>query len=216
MIPYLRTLSNAYPDLFGGLESLRYPLSGEIAMRRGVIEGLSFPNDYSLEISSLLQVKERFGLPSLAQVNLGFVHHIGQSDTELTEMIQEIVGRLIARIEEKGIRLTEEDERKLLSDYARRVPRVLVHYEKLFKRMRRRIEDLVRRRVVYSRDIEKATWEIFMRSLSTAPGGRRDARVLPPWMDLTHRTDYFTLRRWMNVWANWSTRSRLIEAGIIK
>lgn len=217
MTPYMRVLCTDYPEIFGGLDSLRYPLSGEYALRRGVIENLRFPNDYSLEISSLVQVREKFGLPSMAQVSLGTIRHIGQSDLGLTKMIRQINDHLISVLESKGVNVTKKTLETINAKYASKVPEVLYHYEQVFRRMRPRLEGLVKSKVVYSREVEERTWGIFNRALQSAgPTGQRVTTVLPAWTELSDRVDYFTLRLWLGMWANQSTKSRLDEVGLIR
>ena len=67
-----RPLINAlWPELAG----VAQPLSGEYASRRDLLETLSFPCGYGVEIGLLVDTYRRFGLAGLAQVDLGERKH---------------------------------------------------------------------------------------------------------------------------------------------
>ncbi|MFQ6085753.1 MAG: hypothetical protein ACE5OY_05770 [Candidatus Bathyarchaeia archaeon] len=215
MKPYMEVLSTYYPTIFGGLNSVNYPLSGETAFRRGVLENLRYPNDYSAEISSLVQVKEKFGINSMAQVDLGIIHHIGKPSAELTEMVQQLVNRVIIMLRDRGVRMTKEDIDKINQEYAKRVPKV-ASYDRIFNRLKQRFEGLVRGEVVYSREMEHEISRIIAGALELAYPSEEKAIVLPSWTELRDQVDYFTLRLWMNIWSNWSTRNRLREVKLLK
>jgi glucosyl-3-phosphoglycerate synthase len=57
--------------LFPGLSEIRQPVAGEFAARRGALSAIVLePND-GFEIAMLVDIAERFGVSSLAQVDLG-------------------------------------------------------------------------------------------------------------------------------------------------
>ena len=69
MLPLLKILSRIY-NVFDGLEDFKYPLSGEIAMRRNVFESLSIPYHYGVDIAILIETYKKFGYENLSQVDL--------------------------------------------------------------------------------------------------------------------------------------------------
>lgn len=64
-------LSLLYPEL----TDLVQPLSGEYGGYRRVLERVSFPVGYGVEIGLLIDLSRRFGIESLAQVDLGVRRH---------------------------------------------------------------------------------------------------------------------------------------------
>ncbi len=60
------TLNLFYPELSWLLQ----PLSGEYAGRRQILEQIPFSTGYGVEIGMLIEIYKKFGLDSIAQVNL--------------------------------------------------------------------------------------------------------------------------------------------------
>ncbi len=78
-----RPLLNLHrPELAGFVQ----PLAGEIAARRSLLERLSFPVGYGVEIAMLLDAHERVGIDALAQADLGERQNRHQSLTALSAM----------------------------------------------------------------------------------------------------------------------------------
>ena len=69
--------------LFPQLARFVQPLSGEYAGRRDVLETLPFVEGWGVEFALLVDVVERFGLASTAQVDLGVREHRNRSLAEL-------------------------------------------------------------------------------------------------------------------------------------
>ena len=61
--------------LFPGLSSIVQPLAGECAARREVLERLPFVRGYGVDLALLVDVAERFGPETIAQVDLGVRVH---------------------------------------------------------------------------------------------------------------------------------------------
>jgi glucosyl-3-phosphoglycerate synthase len=61
--------------LFPKVADMIQPLSGEYAGRRHALEALPFAQGWGVEIGLLIDLVERFGRDSLAQVDLGVRHH---------------------------------------------------------------------------------------------------------------------------------------------
>ena len=67
------------------------PLAGEWAARRGLMESLTIPVGYGVELSTLLDTFTRYGLDALAQVDLGSRAHSHQADHDLALMAAELL-----------------------------------------------------------------------------------------------------------------------------
>ncbi len=80
-------LSLWWPQLAGVVQ----PLAGEWAARRGLMESLTIPVGYGVELSTLLDTYTRHGLDALAQVDLGSRAHRHQADHDLALMAAELM-----------------------------------------------------------------------------------------------------------------------------
>jgi glucosyl-3-phosphoglycerate synthase len=76
-----------WPHLAGVVQ----PLAGEWAARRSLIESLSIPVGYGVELSTLLDTASRHGLNALAQVDLGSRAHRHQANHDLAVMAAELL-----------------------------------------------------------------------------------------------------------------------------
>ena len=92
-------LGSFYP----GLSAFAQPLSGEYAGRRGVLEAVPFRVGYGVEIGLLIDIYERFGLKSLAQVDLDKRVHRNQGLPALRRMSFAILHTFLTRLQEHGI-----------------------------------------------------------------------------------------------------------------
>jgi glucosyl-3-phosphoglycerate synthase len=89
-----RPLLNAlWPELAGFVQ----PLGGEYAGRRSALEQVPFVSAYGVEIGLLIDLLDRYGLHSLAQVDLGVRRHTSQSQEALGAMAGEVVSTVLAR-----------------------------------------------------------------------------------------------------------------------
>ncbi|MCP3798623.1 glucosyl-3-phosphoglycerate synthase [Allokutzneria sp. A3M-2-11 16] len=86
-------LSALRPELSGIIQ----PLGGEYAARRSFLESVPFAAGYGVEIGLLLDAHTRFGLPGLAQVNLGVRKHRNRSLAQLGVMARQILGAALSR-----------------------------------------------------------------------------------------------------------------------
>lgn len=84
---------------FPELTSLIQPLSGEYAVRREVLEKISFPIGYSVETSHLIDVYHRWGMQAFAQTDLDSRIHTNQSTKALGRMSFRILQAFLRRME---------------------------------------------------------------------------------------------------------------------
>jgi glucosyl-3-phosphoglycerate synthase len=76
-----------WPDLADVVQ----PLAGEWAARRTLMESLSIPVGYGVELATLMDTVSRHGLDSLAQVDLGARAHKHQANHDLAVMAAELL-----------------------------------------------------------------------------------------------------------------------------
>jgi nucleotide-binding universal stress UspA family protein/glycosyltransferase involved in cell wall biosynthesis len=84
-----------YPELSGVIQ----PLSGEYGGRRLALEQLSFFSGYGVEIGLLIDVFDKFGLNSIAQVDLQERIHHNQPLEALSKMSFAIIQAVIRKLE---------------------------------------------------------------------------------------------------------------------
>jgi glucosyl-3-phosphoglycerate synthase len=76
-----------WPELAGVVQ----PLAGEWAARRTLMESLSIPVGYGVELATLLDTVSRHGLDAVAQVDLGSRAHRHQANHDLALMAAELL-----------------------------------------------------------------------------------------------------------------------------
>lgn len=82
-----------WPELAGVVQ----PLAGEWAARRSLVERLTMPTGYGVEIASLIDTCTRHGIETIAQVDLGARAHRHQKDHDLAVMAAELLAVVDAR-----------------------------------------------------------------------------------------------------------------------
>ena len=88
--------------LFPDLAMMAQPLSGEYAGRRSLLEQLPFFTGYGVEIGLLIDIEQRFGMQSIAQVDMEVRIHRNQSIEGLRKMSCVILSILLHRSEQLG------------------------------------------------------------------------------------------------------------------
>lgn len=79
------------------LAAVVQPLAGEWALRRSLATQLPFPAGYGVELATLIDTAERFGLDAVAQVDLGSRAHQHQAVHDLGVMAAELLAVADAR-----------------------------------------------------------------------------------------------------------------------
>lgn len=91
-----RPILNMYwPSLAG----FRQPLAGEFAARRQLLESLSFPVGYGVEIGTLVDTYNLIGLHGIAEVDVGQRQNAHKPLRELTTMAKAILGTAEKRLD---------------------------------------------------------------------------------------------------------------------
>lgn len=88
---------------FPDLTALIQPLSGEYAVRRDVLEQISFPIGYGVETSHILDVYHKWGLEAFGQTDLDQRVHRNQATTALGKMSFGILQSFLNRLETFGM-----------------------------------------------------------------------------------------------------------------
>ena len=84
---------------FPELSAIIQPLSGEYAVRREVLEQISFPIGYGVETSHLLDVYQLYGLSAFAQTDLDQRVHMNQATIDLGRMSFGILQTFLSRMQ---------------------------------------------------------------------------------------------------------------------
>ncbi|NQS90245.1 glucosyl-3-phosphoglycerate synthase [Patescibacteria group bacterium] len=92
-------LANFYPELSGFLQ----PLSGEYAGKREILENVPFRMGYGVEVALLIDIYEKWGLESLAQVDMDKRVHRNRGLDELERMSFAILHTFFTRLQQQGI-----------------------------------------------------------------------------------------------------------------
>lgn len=94
-----------FPELSGIIQ----PLSGEYGGRRSALEQLPFSSGYGVEIGLLIDVLDKYGLDSIAQVDLQERIHHNQPLESLSKMSFAIIQTVMRRIERRyGVKMLED------------------------------------------------------------------------------------------------------------
>jgi glucosyl-3-phosphoglycerate synthase len=88
---------------FPELSAVMQPLSGEYAVRRGVLEQIAFPIGYGVETAHLLDVYHRWGMEAFAQTDLDQRIHRNQTTIALGRMSFGILQTFLTRMETFGL-----------------------------------------------------------------------------------------------------------------
>src|SRR5580704_331959 len=83
--------------LFPHLASIEQPLAGETAAPRWILETCGLADGYAVELALLIDVAARFGVESIAQVDLGVRSHRNRPLSELRPQATDILRAALAR-----------------------------------------------------------------------------------------------------------------------
>lgn len=83
--------------LYPGLGEILQPLAGETAGRRDAFSAINLESTYGVEIALLIDIARKFGVRSLAQVDLGIRRHRNRPLEELRPMAVEVLRAALLR-----------------------------------------------------------------------------------------------------------------------
>jgi hypothetical protein len=209
-------------EICEGVETFRYPLSGEAALSREILEMLRIPYHYGIEVSTLLQLCDMVGIIPLAQTDLGLFQHIGQSSAGILQMSKQIIMTLHDHLRLLGIDLSQKETlEQLLSEYKNMAYEMLDVDVNKAEALQKEIEESTNQKFVFSIEEERERInnyaEIIKHTLTkTRTGGEGERLYLPPWRMIEKETNaYFQIREMLRRRSIQSTWSRLHSVGLI-
>jgi hypothetical protein len=215
-LPLLQATIQTF-ELYLGLEGIKYPLSGEFAISRDLMEQLNFPNTYAIETSMLFQIYDLIGPSSIAQLDLDVYRHIGQKFENLEPMAHQIVDSVLRVADDKlGRHLTNEEKEQLIVAYEENVNRLIDEYEKTASSLRKAEEGLA-----YSKESDLEKMQSLKKVVDDVVSGRSKERrtryfSFPSWRRINERIgNQFALKEMIRRRSNQSTWSRLSECGLV-
>ena len=126
--PMLRALKKIFGpmDYLEYLDSFRYPLSGEFAMSKDLLENIRIPSDWGLEIGVLSEVYRNSSPNHICQVDIADNYdHKHQplsqenTDTGLSKMSTDIAKSIYRKLATEGVTLNSEIFRTIKASYFR-------------------------------------------------------------------------------------------------
>jgi len=140
IIPLVRALSKR--GALKGFEKLRYPLSGEFAGTRDLLESIEFPSGYDAEMAILIQMWKRALVERIAQVDLGLFQHFPQSDKAIHQMVKQIIQLVVTDLKDHI-----NFDQKLVEDYVSEAMKEVASTQEMYEKaeIRVKIEHEVKR-----------------------------------------------------------------------
>jgi glucosyl-3-phosphoglycerate synthase len=152
-------------DYIGYIDSFRYALAGEFAMRADVVQSIRIPSDWGLEIGVLSEVYRHYATNRICQVDIADRYdHKHQSLSEgnpqagLNKMSSDIAKALYRKLAINGIVFTPEIFRTIKASYYRAALDLVDHYH----------NDAVLNGLTLDRHREEATVELFAQAIVRA------------------------------------------------
>jgi hypothetical protein len=214
-IPFIKVMAKNYPRVFGGLDTILYPLAGESAITRETLETLEFTYDYSIEVAILHQIANKYGLEALSQVDLDLFYHIGQSAKELQNMVGQITTYLFSILEEEGIHLTQDDIHKIIKQYIKEARHMIKLNRRILNRLKKMVGRQLEHPIYYSKSTDESTLRRFALIIKEAVKNPPPKTKLQPWRETMSRINYLSLSTLLKRRANQSTYSRLMAADLL-
>jgi glucosyl-3-phosphoglycerate synthase len=182
--PFVRALQKmlGYLPFLVYIDSFRYPLAGEIAMRRDLAMAMRIPSDWGLEVGTLAEVYRSVTLSRICQVDIAdnYEHkHQPLSANDLsrgiTKMTVDITKSLYRTLAQEGVEFSEGFFKSLGNIYLRMAQEAIVRYE----------NDAAINCLKFDRHSESMAVEAFTRGIQRA-GDRfwrspSEASLIPNW-----------------------------------
>ncbi len=162
--PLIRSLKRILGgiDYLDYIDSFRYPLSGEIAILRGVAFQLRLPSDWGLEIGTLNEIYRNYAKNQMCQVDIldNYDHkHQGLSESDpsagLAKMTVDIAKSFYRVLASTGVVFTDQFFRTLKAAYWRMALDFIDKYH----------ADAAVNGLIYERHVEEKAVEVFTRSI---------------------------------------------------
>jgi glucosyl-3-phosphoglycerate synthase len=188
VIPFLKSLMRVLglKTIINYLNSFRYPLSGEFALRTGLARVMRFPGDWGLEVSVLYEVYRNVTLKRIAQVELiDRYDHKHQKVSErdaslgLNKMTRDIATNVLKSIAAEGIILSEGVLKTIQKTYLKIAEDMIPSYH----------ADAMMNGLKFDRHQEETLIETFYRALIQSSDEFLEdplgVQMLPNWIRIT-------------------------------
>lgn len=217
-LPIIQTIVERY-NLYDGLQTVKYPLSGEFSAYRDFLENLEFPNNYAIEMCTLFQAMNLIGPNAIANIDLEDFYHIGQSSTALYKMAIQILSAVQRYLPESHSKILSEP--KFLEYYEKVAKKILKDREKHYEEQIKSAEGDLKNKLKYSPERDLREIKEFKKIISTFQElykkSEQKTVYLPSWTFLKEQTgNYEFLQRMLSRRATQSTWTRLSENELIK
>lgn len=164
------------------LHSFRYPLAGEFALRRNVIDDLRIPTDWGLEIGVLSEMHRNHSTNHLCQVDIADVYDHKHQDMSaddrtkgLSRMSVDIAKAMYRKLAIQGETFSIDKVRSIKATYYR----VALDFVELFE------ADASMNGLTFDRHAEEEAVELFAANIVKAGEDYRenpmDTPFIPPW-----------------------------------
>tara|TARA_B110000483_G_scaffold147265_1_gene175740 strand:+ start:117559 stop:118701 length:1143 start_codon:yes stop_codon:yes gene_type:complete len=182
--PLIRALKKVigHSEWLEYLDSFRYPLAGEFAMRRDVVTDLRIPSDWGLEVGMLLEIKRNFANNRICQVDIADIYDhkhqvLSEEDVEkgLSKMSVDISKSIFRKLATNGAVFTPEIIRSIKATYFR----VALDFVETYR------NDALINGLKFDVDLEERSVEMFARNIMTAGNyfleNPMDTPFVPSW-----------------------------------
>ncbi|MGB2908694.1 MAG: glycosyl transferase [Candidatus Aminicenantaceae bacterium] len=182
--PFIRSLQKilGYLPFLVFIDSFRYPLAGEIAMRRDLAMAMRIPNDWGLEVGTLAEVYRSVTLNRICQVDIADTYEhkhqpLSASDPSrgITKMTVDITKSIFQTLAQEGVEFSEGFFKSLGSIYLGMAQETIVRYE----------NDAAINCLKFDRHSESTAVEAFARGIQRAGDhfwqSPSDTNLIPNW-----------------------------------
>ncbi len=136
--PFIRALEKmlGYLPFLVYMDSFRYALSGEIAMRRDLALTLKIPGDWGIEVATLAEVYRNMALNRICQVDIADTYDHkhqelipGDPERGILKMIVDIAKSIFRTLATEGVQFSEGFFKTLSNIYLKIAQETVVRYE---------------------------------------------------------------------------------------
>ncbi|MBK1790987.1 hypothetical protein [Persicirhabdus sediminis] len=179
--PLLRSLKKVlgHGDFLEYLDSFRYPLAGEFAMRSSVVRDIRIPNDWGLEMGVLSEMKRSYSENQICQVEIADTYDHKHQDLSpadaakgLNKMSGDIAKSLYRKLAIEGQIFSTETFRTIKATYYRTALDAIEQYA----------SSAYLNGIEYDRHQEQSAVEAFAQSILTAGNDFLDIPMATPFM----------------------------------
>ncbi len=177
MKPLLRVLTRY--DVLHGLDTLHYPLSGEFAGTRNLMESLDLPSDYGVETGMLIEIWKNGLVKKMSQADLKIFQHFPKSDRPIRNMIRQITSLLLNELE----KYTDFDE-SIVDQYIFEAKKEIEYTESTINQIEKLLSRDVKRTLFKDVDSDIKRVEIYSKILGeliSSKENRLKILKMPPW-----------------------------------